>query len=67
MIAGQNNARADVTLPGLTVSEIPVTTGTSKFDLSISLTERDFGIDGVMEFNTDVLDRSTVDSILARL
>jgi amino acid adenylation domain-containing protein len=67
MIAGQNNARADVTLPGLTVSEIPVTTGTSKFDLSISLTERDFGVDGVMEFNTDVLDRSTVDSILARL
>ncbi|WP_243867084.1 non-ribosomal peptide synthetase [Actinophytocola oryzae] len=67
MIAGQNNSRADVTLPGLTVTEIPVTTGTSKFDLSISLTERDAGIDGVMEFNTDVLDRSTVDSILARL
>ncbi|CAM3330711.1 Non-ribosomal peptide synthetase [Kibdelosporangium persicum] len=67
MIAGQNNARATVRLPGLTVSEIPVTTGTSKFDLSISLTERDQGIDGVMEFNTDVFDRGTVDSILARL
>jgi amino acid adenylation domain-containing protein len=71
MLAGQNNARADVTLPGLAVTEIPVTTGTSKFDLSISLTERDAGIDagigGVMEFNTDVLHRSTVDSILARL
>ncbi|MFL6126905.1 amino acid adenylation domain-containing protein, partial [Actinophytocola sp.] len=67
MIAGQNNARADVTLPGLAVTELPVTTGTSKFDLSISLTEREAGIDGVLEFNTDVLDRSTVDSILARL
>ncbi|HYQ68234.1 non-ribosomal peptide synthetase, partial [Actinophytocola sp.] len=67
MIAGQNNTRAEVTLPRLTVTEIPVTTGTSKFDLSISLTERDSGIDGVLEFNTDVLDRATVDSILARL
>nr|QEO74607.1 AMP-dependent synthetase and ligase [uncultured bacterium] len=67
MIAGQNNARADVALPGLTATEIPVTTGTSKFDLAISLSERDSWIDGVMEFNTDVLDRSTVDSILARL
>jgi amino acid adenylation domain-containing protein len=67
MIAGQNNTRADVTLPGLTVTEIPVTTGTSKFDLSISLTERGAGIDGVLEFNTDVLERSTVDSVLARL
>nr|QEO74770.1 phosphopantetheine-binding domain-containing pro [uncultured bacterium] len=67
MIAGQNNARATVRLPGLAVSEIRVTTGTSKFDLSISLTEKDQGIDGVMEFNTDVFDRGTVDAILARL
>jgi amino acid adenylation domain-containing protein len=67
MIAGQNNVRADVTLPGVTVTEIPVTTGTSKFDLSISLTERDAGMNGVMEFNTDVFNRSTVDNILARL
>jgi amino acid adenylation domain-containing protein len=67
MLAGQNNARAEVTLPGLTVTEIPVTTGTSKFDLSISLTEREAGIAGVLEFNADVFDHAGADAILRRL
>ncbi|WP_410642633.1 amino acid adenylation domain-containing protein [Amycolatopsis sp. lyj-346] len=67
MIAGQNNARAEVTLPGLAVTEIPVTTGTSKFDLSISLTERDAGIAGVLEFNADVFDHAGANAILRRL
>nr|WP_230863147.1 non-ribosomal peptide synthase/polyketide synthase [Amycolatopsis camponoti] len=67
MIAGQNTTRADVTLPGLTVTEIPVTTGTSKFDLAISLTERDAGIAGVLEFNADVFDHPGADAILRRL
>jgi amino acid adenylation domain-containing protein len=67
MLAGQNNVRADVTLPGLAVTELPVTTGTSKFDLAISLTEQPAGISGVLEYNSDVLDRSTVDSMLERL
>nr|WP_273940369.1 non-ribosomal peptide synthetase [Kutzneria chonburiensis] len=67
MIAGQNNARADVVLPGLTVTEIGVTTGTSKFDLAISLTEREAGIDGVLEFNTDVFDHAGADAVLRRL
>ncbi|RSM36803.1 non-ribosomal peptide synthetase [Amycolatopsis balhimycina DSM 5908] len=67
MIAGQNNARAEVVLPGLTVTEIPVTTGTSKFDLAISLTERDAGIAGVLEFNADVFDHAGAHAILRRL
>nr|WP_244885472.1 non-ribosomal peptide synthetase [Amycolatopsis vancoresmycina] len=67
MLAGQNNARAEVTLPGLAVSEVPVNTGTSKFDLSISLTERAAGIDGVLEFNADVFDHAGADAILRRL
>ncbi|MEV6645772.1 amino acid adenylation domain-containing protein [Amycolatopsis sp. NPDC051371] len=67
MIAGQNNTRAEVSLPGLTVTEIAVTTGTSKFDLAISLTERDAGIAGVLEFNADVFDHSGADAILRRL
>ncbi|QKV72487.1 amino acid adenylation domain-containing protein [Amycolatopsis sp. Hca4] len=67
MIAGQNNVRAQATLPGLAVTEVPVTTGTSKFDLSISLTERDAGIAGVLEFNADVFDHAGADAILRRL
>ncbi|MEV4050454.1 amino acid adenylation domain-containing protein [Amycolatopsis sp. NPDC049688] len=67
MLAGQNNARAEVSLPGLAVTEVPVTTGTSKFDLSISLTERDAGIDGVLEFNADVFDHAGADAVLRRL
>ena len=67
MIAGQNNARAEVVLPGLTVTAVPITTGTSKFDLSISLTERDAGIAGVLEFNNDVFDFAGAQAILRRL
>ncbi|MET8846269.1 amino acid adenylation domain-containing protein [Amycolatopsis sp. NPDC004625] len=67
MLAGQNNARAEVTLPGLAVTEVPVTTGTAKFDLAISLTERNAGIDGVLEFNADVFDHTGAHAILRRL
>ncbi|WP_204015177.1 non-ribosomal peptide synthetase, partial [Virgisporangium aurantiacum] len=67
MIAGQNNVAADIDLPGLTVVDIPVTTGTSKFDLAVSVTEYPSGISGVAEFNTDVFERSTVDGIVDRL
>ncbi|TCK22556.1 amino acid adenylation domain-containing protein [Pseudonocardia endophytica] len=70
MLAGQNNRVADVVLPGLDVDPMLVTTGTSKFDLALSLTERadgGGGIEGVVEYNSEVFDRSTVDALLDRL
>ncbi|HYQ62840.1 MAG TPA: amino acid adenylation domain-containing protein [Actinophytocola sp.] len=66
MIAWQNNALADLRLPGLTVTEEPVRTGTARADLTFFVGERD-GIRGAVEYNSDIFDRSTVDSLLARL
>ncbi|WP_203997172.1 non-ribosomal peptide synthetase, partial [Virgisporangium aurantiacum] len=73
MIAGQNNVAEDVNVPGLTVTELPVATGMSKFDLAVSVTERrgdgaePAGVAGLAEFSSDVFDRSTVDGIVDRL
>lgn len=60
------------TLPGLTVAVEEGTTGTSKFDLLFSFTEASAngaadGIDGVVEFATDVFDARTVRSLADRL
>ncbi|MFL6121749.1 amino acid adenylation domain-containing protein, partial [Actinophytocola sp.] len=66
VIAWQNNAVADLRLPGLTVTEEPVRTGTARADLTFFVGERD-GIGGAVEYNSDIFDRSTVESLVARL
>ncbi|HEY3472541.1 MAG TPA: amino acid adenylation domain-containing protein, partial [Amycolatopsis sp.] len=67
MLAWQNTPGSGVELPGLTVTERPVGTGTAKFDLWFSFTERADGIDGQAEFNAEVFDRATVTGLLDRL
>ncbi|HTI25432.1 MAG TPA: condensation domain-containing protein, partial [Kutzneria sp.] len=66
MLAWQNNAVADVTLPGLTVEEEPFDTGTSRADLVFFVGDQG-GIRGTAEYNSDVFDRADVEAILARL
>nr|QEO74771.1 AMP-dependent synthetase and ligase [uncultured bacterium] len=66
-LAWQNNATADVRLPGLTVAEEPVRIGTARADLLFYVGERTgAGIHGAVEYNTDVFDRSTVEAVLGR-
>ncbi|MFI1167927.1 amino acid adenylation domain-containing protein, partial [Streptomyces sp. NPDC020801] len=69
-LALQNNARPEFTLPGLTVSEEPFGMGTSRFDLFISLTERDDDgparIDGFAEYATELFDVGTITTLLDR-
>ena len=67
MLAWQNTPGAGVELPGLTVTERPVGTGTAKFDLWFSFTERADGIHGQAEFNAEVFDQATVTGLLDRL
>nr|WP_249026664.1 non-ribosomal peptide synthetase [Amycolatopsis pretoriensis] len=67
MLAWQNTPGAGVELPGLTVTERPVGTGTAKFDLWFSFTERADGIHGQAEFNAEVFDHRTVTGLLDRL
>ena len=60
-------------LAGLTAEPQPIATASAKFDLSLGLTEhrsadgRPAGIDGVLEYASDLFDRATVETIGARL
>ncbi|HKT05813.1 MAG TPA: amino acid adenylation domain-containing protein [Rugosimonospora sp.] len=67
LLAWQNTPGWDVDLPGLACQPVPVGTGTSRVDLSLSLTEQPTGVRGSAEFNTDIFDLSTVESLVGRL
>ncbi|MEU1820800.1 amino acid adenylation domain-containing protein, partial [Streptomyces roseifaciens] len=68
----QNNAEADFDLAGLRVRQEGHGTGTSRFDVSLSITERTgadggpAGLTGVVEFATDLYERSTVEAFTRR-
>ncbi|MFC8490310.1 amino acid adenylation domain-containing protein [Streptomyces sp. NPDC057235] len=73
MLVLQNHGGATVHLPGLTVAEQPVRTGISKFDLTFTFTERrdgegrPAGLDGNLEFATDLFAHSTAHALATRL
>ncbi len=69
VLALQNAAAAPLELAGLRVVPEPVPTATAKFDLALAVVERPDarGLAGVVEFRTDLLDASTVESLVARL
>ncbi|MGW1538652.1 amino acid adenylation domain-containing protein, partial [Streptomyces aureus] len=68
----QNTDQGAFDLPGLTVRATEAETGTSRFDLLFSLTERftaaggPAGIETVVEYSTDLFDRSTIEQIFDR-
>ncbi|MGV4989156.1 amino acid adenylation domain-containing protein, partial [Streptomyces sp. NRAIS4] len=68
----QNTPDATFDLPGLRVREVTVPSGSAKTDLAISLDEREradgspAGLDGSIQFSTDLFDRQTVGSLFAR-
>jgi hypothetical protein len=54
-------------LPGLSATAVPVHLGTCRFDLVISLSERDpQGMSGELEYDADLFDRDTALVIVAR-
>ncbi|MCX4819022.1 amino acid adenylation domain-containing protein [Streptomyces sp. NBC_01142] len=73
LLAFQNNAAAELTLPGLDLEVAPVRTGAAKLDLAFELTERHTadgspdGIDAVLEYSTDLFTADTARSIADRL
>ena len=73
MLALQNNAPVSFELPGLVSAVEPVATASAKFDLSLSLGEQRAprrhagGIDGVLEYATDLFDRASVEALAERL
>ena len=60
-------------LPGLAVTPEPIATASAKFDLSVGLVERRLtdgtpgGIDGVLEYASDLFDEATVETLGGRL
>ena len=55
------------TLPsGWSLTTLDVTTGTSKFDLSLKLDDRPSGLIGRFEYNTDLFDAATIDRLVGQ-
>lgn len=61
MFVLQNLPEDSFTLPGIDVSAIEVDTQKSKFDITVMLTEKPRGISGIVEYNTDLFDRTTIE------
>ena len=73
MLAFQNAAEARLELPGIVATLEPVATNAAKFDLCFSLGERRApdgtpeGIQGAIEYRTDLFERRSVEAIATRL
>ncbi|HEU5471257.1 MAG TPA: non-ribosomal peptide synthase/polyketide synthase [Actinophytocola sp.] len=68
----QSAAEASLALPGLETGAEPVGAGTARFDLAFDLKERHTsdgapdGLDALLEYATDLYDRPTVETLVAR-
>ena len=60
MFVLHNAAGASAQMPGLTVTSLDVDTGTSKFDLALSLVEEADGMTGYLEYNVDLFAEETM-------
>ncbi len=73
MLALQNNPPPVLDLPGISGHMEQRRTPTAKFDLTFDLVERHgadgepLGVDGVVEYSTDLFDRRTADGLAQRL
>ncbi|MET9660090.1 non-ribosomal peptide synthase/polyketide synthase [Streptomyces sp. NPDC006510] len=76
MVTLQNNETAELRLPALTARPLEVGTGVAKFDLFFAFAQerpdgapagRAGGLEGTVEFSTDLYDRATVDTLVDRL
>src|SRR6185436_19309666 len=60
VFALETSARPDrLDLPGLCITPLPPTEGTSKFDLALYMEDRGDRLTGLLEANRDLVDRST--------
>ncbi len=64
MFSLQESATSSAVLEGLSITALPVETGTSKFDLLMSMEETPAGLVGELEYDTDLFDASTIERML---
>ncbi|MGW7276694.1 non-ribosomal peptide synthetase, partial [Streptomyces sp. NPDC054864] len=73
MLAFQNNAQANLDLPGANVGYEPLNSTAAKFDLTVNLAElhtpegHPDGLAGRIDYRTDIFDRETMEALSARL
>ncbi|TQM78740.1 non-ribosomal peptide synthase protein (TIGR01720 family)/amino acid adenylation domain-containing protein [Saccharothrix saharensis] len=67
MLVLQNVPEPDLDLPGLRLDLVDLGEGPAKFDLSFDLGETEAGLEGTIQFATDLFDRATVEALGARL
>jgi aspartate racemase len=63
----QNTPETELRLPGLESERLPLHNGTAKFDLSLSLTEIRGELHGLLEYSTDLFERSTIERMVGHL
>ncbi|MFQ5796993.1 MAG: amino acid adenylation domain-containing protein, partial [Candidatus Bipolaricaulia bacterium] len=64
MFVFQNAPSFALEVPGLTLKPLEVDRNTAKLDLTLSMVERPEGLQGVVEYNTDLFDASTITRML---
>lgn len=65
MFALQNVPASQFALPGLRVSNVPADTGTAKFEWLLLIEEEPQGLEGVLEYNSDLFDAPTIERAMA--
>ncbi|MBI5301746.1 MAG: amino acid adenylation domain-containing protein [Chloroflexi bacterium] len=65
MFVLQNAPLPDLQLPNLTISRLPVHSGTSTFDLTLMLEEKPNGLHGTIEYAGDLFDAATITRFIA--
>ncbi|RDI68116.1 non-ribosomal peptide synthetase [Nocardia pseudobrasiliensis] len=67
-LAFQNNTLPKLELPSVGIEPYPVSTGTSRFDLLFNIADAPAGRmwSGLVEFATEIFDRSTVEAMVTR-
>jgi amino acid adenylation domain-containing protein len=63
VLINQAPPRLDDLLGDLTLKRFPVDVGVAKFDLSFYLSEVPDGLTGLLEYNSDLFDRGTIDRL----
>ncbi|TCP54571.1 amino acid adenylation domain-containing protein [Tumebacillus sp. BK434] len=59
------NAPLKLTVPGgLTLETVELNSGTAKFDITLAMSEREHGLIGEWEYNTDLFDAATIDRMI---
>ncbi|HEV7517096.1 MAG TPA: amino acid adenylation domain-containing protein, partial [Thermoanaerobaculia bacterium] len=63
----QNTPLGSVSVPGLRLEPLALASGTAKFDLNLLLYESEGGLGGVIEYNRDLFDGTTIQRMAGHL